>query len=74
MLPFGAGGDLIYRKARKMLAILQSFERLPVVVDRVLRALDTQTQVPGDLNGLACKMDDTLETLKARLGGVGHNN
>ncbi|MEQ2297489.1 hypothetical protein AMECASPLE_035184 [Ameca splendens] len=49
-LLFGVGGYLAYRVIRKMWAAVQSIPKLPVMLDGVCRAINTQTEMLREQN------------------------
>ncbi len=64
-LLFGFGGYLFYRKFRKMQAALLANEKLPIMMEGMCRAVNSQTQATCELNRkqtatfeLLSKMDD----------------
>ncbi|MEQ2281352.1 hypothetical protein AMECASPLE_029365 [Ameca splendens] len=49
-LLFGVGGYLAYRVIRKTWAAVQSFPKLPAMLDGVCRAINTQTEMLREQN------------------------
>ncbi|MED6254353.1 hypothetical protein ATANTOWER_023847 [Ataeniobius toweri] len=66
-LLFGVGGYLAYRVIRKTWAAVQSIPKLPVMLDGVCRAINTQTEMLREQNR---KLDMILEQNRS-LAAVG---